>query len=158
MALRGARYSTTLPNMAVKTATEQEEHRPRKGQEAIEVMTLIADSLGVDLWTVEGVKRISEITGQTTRSIYRWRKGGGLSLRHALPMLQNANLLRPVGEARGEPANPHQALEHLVAAVAELVPAHARALADLKNVRTRLERAEKALAPSQAARKRATGK
>lgn len=118
-------------------------------QAAIDFITLIGAALATDPSTTEGVSKISESTKTDPRYIYRWRKGEHApSLENVVSMLRSANLLRSPGEAAGEPESPHQILQGLAKAVEELTESEMQALADLRNVRTRLAQAEASLAPA----------
>jgi len=121
----------------------------------VEFVEMVAAAIGVDIHTEEGVKAFAAETGQEDRYIYRWRSGtNGVSLPNAISMLRAAKLLRPLSEVVPEPGSVQRILEGLSGAVADLTKSHREALDDLRDVRTRLEQAEAALAPAASARTR----
>lgn len=121
--------------------------------DAIEFMALVGAALGTDPYTPEGAEKIARSAGVDRRYVYRWRAGtNGPSLRNIVAILKSANLLRSPEEAAGEPESPHQILKGLAKAVEELTESETVALADLHDVRTRLEQAEASLTPVRARR------
>lgn len=103
---------------------------------------------------VHGVESIEDLRGKnlpmSLRTLQRWKADGWPQpAQTALDLVTQAGLLRvPEGLASREPETSQQILRGLVDAVTELTRSHRAALADLQDVRTRLVRAEAALARS----------